>query len=72
MFETNNKIFFLKKLENESNTIYYTKCKFLSNCDITTKSLDYYITLSNIYINTKFYGCEYDSHILNELNTIIS
>ena len=72
MFEKNEKIYFLKKLENESNTIYHTKCKFLSNCDLKTKSLDYYIKMSNIYVNTKFYGCEYDQSIINDLNKIIS
>jgi hypothetical protein len=72
MFETNDKIYFLKKLENEGNTIYYTKCKFISHCNLKNNSLDYYIKMANIYVNTKFYGCEYDQPIINELNKIIS
>jgi hypothetical protein len=71
MFETNENIFLIKKHNNESNTFYHMKCKFLSQCDFKKHSFEYLLKLSTIYTNNKLYGCEYDSKIMNELKQFI-
>ena len=71
MFETNENIFLIKKHNNESNTFYHMKCKFLSQCDLKKHSFEYLVKMSNIYTNNKLYGCEYDSKVMNELKHFI-
>ena len=71
MFETNEHIFLIKKHNNESNTFYHMKCKFLSQCDLKKHSFEYLVKMSNIYTNNKLYGCEYDSKVMNELKQFI-
>ena len=72
MFETNENILLLDKMENESNTFYYTKCNFLRNCDLKKYTIDYLIKMANVYTNNKLYGCEYSLQTMNELKKIIS
>ena len=72
MFETNDKVFILNKHPNESNTFYYTKFNFIKNCNLTQYSFEYLLKMANIYTNNKLYGCEYNEHIIEELNKISS
>jgi len=71
MFETNETIFLIKKQDNESNTFYHLKCKFLSQCDLKKHSIHYLEKMANIYTNHTLYGCEYDDKIMNELQKFI-
>lgn len=71
MFETNEHVFLIKKMDNESNTFYNLKCKFLSQCDLKKHSFNYLEKMANIYTNNKLYGCEYDDKIMKELQQFI-
>ena len=80
MFEDNDNVYLLKKMDNESNKFHFTKCKFLSNSfkSNSTKNMgshlkmDYHLKMANIYANHNLNKCVYHESIMTELNKIIS
>jgi hypothetical protein len=74
MFEDNDNVYLIKKMENESNKFHFLKCKFLSNVIKSNSSqfkMDYYLKMANIYVNHKLYKCIYPDSTMKELNTLI-
>ena len=71
MYENNNSIILLKKNPGESNEFMFLKYRFLEKCDLSKKK-DYYLSLANIYANHKLKNCQYNSSVMNLINSIIS
>ena len=81
MFEDNDNVYLIKKMDNESNKFHFTKCKFLSNSfksnstkniNISKLKMDYHLKMANIYANHNLNKCVYHESIMTELNKIIS
>jgi len=80
MFEDNDNVYLIKKMDNESNKFHFTKCKFLSNIlkslaqkkNSSHLKMDYYFKMANIYANHKLNHCVYHDSTMKELNKIIS
>ena len=86
MFEDNDNVYLIKKMDNESNKFHLTKCKFLSNILKSQPhknnssnlkmgyqlKMDYHLKMANIYANHKLNKCVYHESIMTELNKIIS
>ena len=80
MFEDNDNVYLIKKMDNESNKFHFTKCKFLSNI-LKSQShknngshlkMGYQLKMANIYANNKLNHCVYSDSTMKELNKIIS
>jgi hypothetical protein len=86
MFEDNENVYLINKMDNESNKFHFTKCKFLSNI-LKSQShknnssklkmgyplkMDYNLKMANIYTNHKLNHCVYSDSTMKELNKIIS
>ena len=74
MFEDNDNVYLIKKMDNESNKFHFTKCKFLSNIlkSQPHKNTGSHLKMANIYANHKLNHCVYSESIMKELNKIIS
>jgi len=80
MFEDNDNVYLIKKMDNESNKFHFTKCKFLSNIlksqshknNSFNLKMDYNLKMANIYANHNLNKCVYHESIMTELNKIIS
>ena len=80
MFEDNENVYLINKMENESNKFHFTKCKFLSNIlksqsqknNGTHIKMEYTLKMANIYANNKINHCVYSDLTMKELNKIIS
>lgn len=68
-----NMILFLKKDKYENYDIFYDRSNFISSTTIKDGyQLDKVILLSNIYINNKYMGCEYDQKLMQKVKEIIN
>ena len=71
MYETENKLYFIKKNEGESNTFYYLKCEFLSKCKLNKKNVNECLILANAYANYSLNKCIYNDLIKKKINNIM-
>lgn len=68
-----NTILFIKKDKYENYDIFYDRINFIASTNPKNEDqMDKAILLSNIYINNKYMGCEYNQKLMQKVKEIIN
>ena len=68
-----NTILFIKKDKYENYDIFYNRINFIASTNPKNEDqMDKAILLSNIYINNKYMGCEYNQKLMQKVKEIIN
>ena len=71
-FTLNGKTIILNKNINESKDVFIERGNIIIKNIDKFKNINELITLTNIYINNKYYNCIYDKELLNSINCLES
>lgn len=72
IFEVDNYIYNIDKLQGETDLYHNTKGTFIANLKPQdTEDFIYYEKMAKIYANIKHLDCMYGSEIINEINQLI-
>lgn len=72
LFHKNKMICVVNKNKYEPFDHYYQRCNFVTSQIINDQEdYDKVITYSQIFINHKYLGCEYDKNVMNTLDEMI-
>lgn len=71
-FRKDNLIINIKKYPTEPEEHFQERCLFITSQQLCTENdLNKAITYSRIYINHKYFNCEYSENIMDELEKMI-